>query len=181
MAHCLICCNQFSCHFWWDVVSDHWSSGMYTHDPRRASREKELRDEWVQFFDRYRGFFSCLHLAVGCYHLRRTFTKGLRWWGTLTCIFPSNCPFFSWILAWRSVGFEELTLGRMPIFTRRSRASTFQTKSAQLSKNGPMVTFASDGQTSTSWHWWIRRCGGFGFFQSCSFQKCFSLNKNILF
>ena len=29
-----------------------------------------------------------------------------------------------------------------PIFTRRSRAGTFRKKSARLSKNGPMVTFA---------------------------------------
>ena len=29
--------------FWWDVVFDHWSSGKCTHDPRRASRVKELR------------------------------------------------------------------------------------------------------------------------------------------
>ena len=32
----------------------------------------------------------------------------------------------------------------MPIFTRRSRASTFQKISARLSKNGTMVTFAFD-------------------------------------
>ena len=50
--------------------------------------------------------------------------------------------------------FKELALGRMPIFTRRSRVSTFQIVSARLSKNGPMVTFASDTSlprhTSTS-------------------------------
>ena len=28
--------------------------------------------EWVQFFDMYRCFFSCLHLAVGHHHRRRT-------------------------------------------------------------------------------------------------------------
>ena len=37
-------CNQFSCHFWWDVVFDRWSSGKYTHDPRRAFRKRELRE-----------------------------------------------------------------------------------------------------------------------------------------
>ena len=40
------------------------------------------------------------------------------------------------------------------MFTRRSRASTFQIISARLSKNGSMVTFALDtsflGDTSTS-------------------------------
>ena len=38
----------------------------------------------------------------------------------------------------------QLTLGRMPIFSRRSRANTFQKISARLSKNGTIVTFASD-------------------------------------
>ena len=50
--------------------------------------------------------------------------------------------------------FFELALGRMPILTRRSRASAFQIISARLSKNGTMVTFASDTsfprRTSTS-------------------------------
>ena len=57
----------------------------------------------------------------------------------------------------------------MPIFTRRSRASTFQIISARLSKNEPMVTFASDTSlprhTSTSWCSWLRSvaavCSGF--------------------
>ena len=48
----------------------------------------------------------------------------------------------------------ELTIGTMPIFTRRSRAITFQILSAHLSKNGTVVTFASDTSfprhTSTS-------------------------------
>ena len=44
MAHSLTYCNEFSCHFGWDVVFDRWSSGNHTHDPRRASREKELRE-----------------------------------------------------------------------------------------------------------------------------------------
>ena len=48
----------------------------------------------------------------------------------------------------------------MPIFTRRSRASTAQITSARMSKNGPMVTFASDTSllrhTSTSWYGWLR-------------------------
>ena len=52
----------------------------------------------------------------------------------------------------------------MPIFTRRSREGTFQIISARLSKNGKMVTFASDTSlprhTSTSWCGWLRRCGG---------------------
>ena len=52
----------------------------------------------------------------------------------------------------------------MPIFTRRSRAGTIQIISARLSKNGPLVTFASDTSllrhTSTSWYGWLRRCGG---------------------
>ena len=39
---------------------------------------------------------------------------------------------------------REFTFGRMPIFTRRSRASTFQIISARLSENSIMVTFASD-------------------------------------
>ena len=50
--------------------------------------------------------------------------------------------------------FLELTLGRMPIFTRPSRARTLQIISARLSENGTMVTFASDAcvprHTSTS-------------------------------
>ena len=37
-------CNQFSCPFRWDVVFDRWSSGRFTPDPRRAFREKELRE-----------------------------------------------------------------------------------------------------------------------------------------
>ena len=37
-------CYQCSCPFWWDVAFDRWSSGMCTHDPRRASREKVLRE-----------------------------------------------------------------------------------------------------------------------------------------
>ena len=49
----------------------------------------------------------------------------------------------------------------MPIFTRRSRASTLQIISARLSENGTMVTFALDTSflrhTSTSWHWGLRK------------------------
>ena len=44
MAHSLIYCHQFSCHFWRDVVFDRWSSGKFSHDPRRASRRKALRE-----------------------------------------------------------------------------------------------------------------------------------------
>ena len=40
------------------------------------------------------------------------------------------------------------------MFTRRSRASTSQIISARLSKNGSMVTFASD--TSFLRHTWLR-------------------------
>ena len=40
--------------------------------------------------------------------------------------------------------FIKLALVRMPIFTRRSRAGTLQIIPTRLSKNGPMVTFASD-------------------------------------
>ena len=39
---------------------------------------------------------------------------------------------------------KDLTLGRMPILTKRSRASTFQEECAWLSKNHTRVTFASD-------------------------------------
>ena len=335
MVHSLKYCNQFSCPFWWDVNFDRWSSGRYTHDPHRVSREKNCGsffkkhnfDEQVQLFDIYRRFFSCLHLAVGLHHRRRTswcphdlqlsrvkvfltdhihtrswinyklpllqlfcwrsreypflrvrvecslvfflslymflskipslasdtsllsfslfmgpalifHSVGLRWWGILT-FFPIDEPLFSRILAWRSVDFVNrtlwigsktfcikisprlfstlrnrcfrvlrvaiqlwytshnitaflsslsffflanscsfstfcwlfiilvmrkqtltsrfaqrfcfviLTLGRMPIFTRRSRASTFQMISALMAKNGPMATFAGYFSSST--------------------------------
>ena len=36
-----LCCNWFSCHFWWDVVSDHWSSGNSTRDLRIVFRVRE--------------------------------------------------------------------------------------------------------------------------------------------
>ena len=45
--------------------------------------------------------------------------------------------------------FVNLTLGRMPIFTRRPRASAFQMISARLSENGNMVTFALDTSLDT--------------------------------
>ena len=52
--------------------------------------------------------------------------------------------------------FCRIDIRELPIITRRSRASTFQIISARLSKNGPMVTFASDTSfprhTSTSCH-----------------------------
>ena len=278
--------------------------------------KKHNRHGQVQFFDKYRGFFSCLHLAVGRHQLRRiprcprglqlgrvevcladhmhtsyglyhklsflrlfcwcsreyTFLRGkvecslvfslslyvclaidhalprahrccrsvsswdlssnftawgLHWRGILTCIFPSDGPFFPgylldvawtvWIVLVELVpklfasGFPETVylekrvhlnlvthnpividfsqspqhscrrflfflgcrsfwtflfgcaLWRMPIFTRRSRAGTFQIISARLSNNGPMLTFASDNSlprhTSTSWCGWLRRCG----------------------
>ena len=57
----------------------------------------------------------------------------------------------------------KLALGRMPIFTRRWRASTLEIISVRLSKNGPMVTFASDTSlprhTSASWRGWLGKCG----------------------
>ena len=76
-GHSGIFCNQFSCPFRWDVVFDRWSSGRYTHDPQRASREKELREflqetQLSRISQLYRGFFSGLHLAVGRHHRRRT-------------------------------------------------------------------------------------------------------------
>ena len=40
--------------------------------------------------------------------------------------------------------FRELTFGKMPILTRRTRASTFQVASARLSKNDTKITFAVD-------------------------------------
>ena len=78
MVHSLMYCNQFSCPFWWDVVFDRWSSGRKTHDPHRVSPNcgsfiKKLNfDKQVQLFDIYCRFFSCLHLAVGRHHRRRT-------------------------------------------------------------------------------------------------------------
>ena len=42
-----------------------------------------------------------------------------------------------------SLTIVELALGRMPISTRRSRASAFQIISARLSENGTMVTFST--------------------------------------
>ena len=41
MVHSSLCCNWFSWHYWWDVVSDHWSNGNYTRDLRRVFRMKE--------------------------------------------------------------------------------------------------------------------------------------------
>ena len=46
--------------------------------------------------------------------------------------------------------FVKLTLGVMPISTRRSRASTFQIISPRLSENGTMVTFAFDTSFSST-------------------------------
>ena len=47
--------------------------------------------------------------------------------------------------------FVKLTLGRMPIFTRRSRASTYQLISARSSKNGTNGNFCL-GHFSSSTH-----------------------------
>ena len=41
MVHSLIYCNQFSCHFWWDVDSD---SDTWTHVLRRVFPMKALRE-----------------------------------------------------------------------------------------------------------------------------------------
>ena len=58
-----------------------------------------------------------------------------------------------------------LPVERKPLFTRRSRASTFQIVSARLSKNDTRTTYTLDTSfprhTSTSCHWWLGRCGGF--------------------
>ena len=44
MVHSWIYCNQFLSHFWWDVVFDRWSSGMFTCGPHRVSPRKALRE-----------------------------------------------------------------------------------------------------------------------------------------
>ena len=82
--------------------------------------------------------------------------------------------------------FVELTLGWMPIFTRRSSASTFQIISARLSKDDTRITFASDTSftrhTSTSWHQELGRCGGFVvcffFFFARSLLSCGKLHRS---
>ena len=52
---------------------------------------------------------SCL--SVSSWHRSSNFVvKGLRWCRGLTCIFPSDGPFLSRILAWRSVDFVDRTL-----------------------------------------------------------------------
>ena len=55
----------------------------------------------------------------------------------------------------------------MPIYTRRSRASTFRIIPARLSKNDTMVPCTSDTSlpqhTSTSWQSRLEKRGGFGF------------------
>ena len=43
MTNSLICCNQFSCIFCEMWFFDRWSSGKYTHDPRRASKWKNCK------------------------------------------------------------------------------------------------------------------------------------------
>ena len=59
----------------------------------------------------------------------------------------------------------ELTFGRMPIHTRRTRTSTFQIVSARLSRKSASLTSASGAsfsrRTSTSCHWWLRGWSGF--------------------
>ena len=44
MVHSRIYCNQFSCHFWWDVVFDRWSSGMHSLLETQCLKGKELRE-----------------------------------------------------------------------------------------------------------------------------------------
>ena len=46
--------------------------------------------------------------------------------------------------------FTELTFGRRPVLTKRSRASTFQELFARLSKNHNRITFASDTPVSST-------------------------------
>ena len=60
---------------------------------------------------------------------------------------------------------KELAFGRMPMFTRSSRAGTLQKISARLSSNGIhgyfcLGCFSSPTHTSTSWQGWLGRCGG---------------------
>ena len=40
MVHSLTCRNDFSCHFWWDVVSGRWSNGNCTQILRRVLQVK---------------------------------------------------------------------------------------------------------------------------------------------
>ena len=62
----------------------------------------ELEYVFSKIFVLLRGHRSCL--SVPSWDLSSNFTaQGLRWCRGLTCIFPSDGPFFSRILAWRSV------------------------------------------------------------------------------
>ena len=123
------------------------------------------------------GLFSSLRIQ--CFRVSREATQ--LWYNShnshsiLVVVFSSlvGTVAFLWLFVWLFINlvmreqtlipsftsrfcFVEVTFGRMPIFTRRSRASTSQIISALLSKNGTMVTFASDTSfprhTSSSCH-----------------------------
>ena len=54
---------------------------------------------------------SLLSVTASSWDLSSNFIAyGLRWWGTLTFIFPYDGPFFSRILAWRGVNLVNRTL-----------------------------------------------------------------------
>ena len=239
-----------------DMFESRISAGAKEKLPTRASHTYVVK-KWC-WFSQVDVFHSHLPHWVDVLSLSSQFdivhidkNMAFQWWGILTCIFPSDGPFFSRILAWRSVdrvnctrrivpkdflhrdwvsraclplsetnasdpcetqpkqqlqhlclrflflsgivallrlfirlfvnlvkreqalipGFttrlceKEVTFGRKCILTRRSRTSTLQKSSARLSKNHTRITFASDTSlprhTSTSCHWWLRRCGGF--------------------
>ena len=86
----------------------------------------------------------------------------LRFWDVVALLWLFICLFINLVMRKKTLVsclttrfiFMELALGRMPLFTRRSRTSTSQIRPARLSKNEPMVTFASDTSlprhTSTS-------------------------------
>ena len=58
-------CNRSFCHFWWYVVSDHWSNGHCSQILRRLSEwkncwclfKKHYLHEWIQVSDVYRCLF----------------------------------------------------------------------------------------------------------------------------
>ena len=190
MAHSLIHCNQFSCPFWWHVVFDCWSSGKYTHDLRRASREKELREfrqeawpsrispilwhvHWLFLLFAPRRWpsspssdssmsswsptgqswgLSCwpyhallwAHrccLAASSWDLSSNFiAQGLRWWGSLTCIFPSDNPLFSRMYAWRCVALVNRT--------RRSGPNTSEKSIQILAAQRPVIRNSTAAHSS---------------------------------
>ena len=90
------------------------------------------------------------------------FSSSLKWWLSMMasrlCIAVESCCGFFYLVAHQPCNAEtdtfsslttrfifiEVTFGRMPILTKRSRTSTLQKASARLSKNHTRVTFASD-------------------------------------